>query len=294
MTDQRMLLQQIQTIRQNVKDKQHMEIIEKKITGKTSQEKCEDGIIVTDNYIAVIDGSTSKSKTSLYKNESNGQFAMNLIKEFIAKAPSNFTCYEFCTQLTSFISNQYKELEIDIQTLSEHPEQRATASAIIYNHTRHEIWMVGDCQCLIGTTLFENPKPYEEPIASMRSAYIRLALLEGKTIEDFIEKDTGRTFVLPFMLNSMKYQNIRYAVIDGFPIPQQFVRIIPVPSSSKFSIVLASDGYPFLKPTLEESEKALSSQLKNDPLCIDTFHATKGLKKGNVSFDDRSYIKFLI
>ena len=60
----------------------------------------------------------------------------------------------------------------------------------------------------------------------------------------------------------------------------------------KSSIVLASDGYPVLKGTLAESERELSEILKNDPLCYKVYCSTKGLKKGNVSFDDRSYIRF--
>lgn len=47
------------------------------------------------------------------------------------------------------------------------------------------------------------------------------------------------------------------------------------------------------KGTLAESKKELSEILKNDPLCYKEYCSTKGQKKGNVSFDDRSYIRFL-
>ena len=33
--------------------------------------------------------------------------------------------------------------------LKEHPEERLTASAILYSRTRNEVWMVGDCQAII-------------------------------------------------------------------------------------------------------------------------------------------------
>ena len=42
-----------------------MEIVERNMVGKKSQEACEDGIVVTDDFIAVIDGSTSKTPTHL-------------------------------------------------------------------------------------------------------------------------------------------------------------------------------------------------------------------------------------
>ena len=74
-------------------------------------------------------------------------------------------------------------------------------------------------------------------------------------------------------------------------VPINKVKVIDVADGGQ-DIVLASDGYPFLKNTLEKSEKALSEQLHNDPLCIRYFKATKGLMNGNKSFDDRAYIRF--
>lgn len=66
--------------------------------------------------------------------------------------------------------------------------------------------------------------------------------------------------------------------------------VISVPSS--FEVVLASDGYPFLKSTLAESEEELAEQIAHDPQNINTFIASKGLLEGNRSFDDRTYVRF--
>ena len=62
---------------------------------------------------------------------------------------------------------------------------------------------------------------------------------------------------------------------------------------SSSEIVLASDGYPFLEPTLAASEVALAEQIANDPQNIHSFIATKGIVEGNKSFDDRTYIRFV-
>ncbi len=78
--------------------------------------------------------------------------------------------------------------------------------------------------------------------------------------------------------------------MNGFPIHPGHVIILPVPPHSQ--IVLASDGYPALKETLAESEAALRELIKNDPLCFRENMGTKGLVKGNDSFDDRTYIRF--
>ena len=110
---------------------------------------------------------------------------------------------------------------------------------------------------------------------------------------DFLHHDTARDAIIPHMLETMQQQNKTYAVIDGFPIPQQYVRVITL-DFQPWEIVLASDGYPFLLPTLADSEQRLERQRLEDPLNIGTFKATKAFLPGNNSFDDRSYIRFRV
>ena len=150
--------------------------------------------------------------------------------------------------------------------------------------------MIGDCQCLVNGELFENPKPYEAELAAKRADIIR----QSPNQEQFLVYDSAREAIIPEMMTIMQeQQNIKYAVIDGARIPEEHVRILTLDFQPK-EIVLASDGYPFLHPTLEDSETALARQLADDPLNIGTFQATKGCMKGNNSFDDRAYIRFKV
>ena len=95
------------------------------------------------------------------------------------------------------------------------------------------------------------------------------------------------------MLESMKQQNVTYSVIDGFPVAEAYVRVLTL-DFQPWEIVLASDGYPFLEPTLQDSEARLTQQRQSDPLNIGTFKATKAFVIGNQSFDDRAYIRFKV
>lgn len=258
-----------------------MEIVERNMVGKKSQEACEDGIIVTDDFIAVIDGSTSKTPTHLSPDMKNGRYAMVLISEFIKKElKAEASVDDFCQGVSSYIYNKvYKTLGME-ERMKLHPEERLTASSIVYSCARREVWMVGDCQALIGGKLYENNKPFEEEIAARRASLIR----QGMPPVD------ARKAIEPLLIQAMlNGQNSHYAVIDGFPIYREGVKVI---SPAIGEIVLASDGYPFLKPTLAESEAALQAQLAADPQNISSFLATKGLLEGNHSFDDRSYIRF--
>ena len=281
-----------------------MKVIESSIIGKKSPEACEDGMVVTDDFIAVIDGSTSKTPKHLNPDMKNGRYAMMLISEYIREElKADASVDDFCQGVTAYIYNKvYEKLGVE-ERLKEHPEERLTASAILYSRTRNEVWMVGDCQAIIDGKLYENGKPYEEKIARKRV----------ELIEQGLSPAEARKQIEPLLIEAMlSGQNQTYTVIDGFPIYREGVKVValktkPVsssietyfqeqtkPVSSLNEVVLASDGYPFLKPTLAASEAALAEQIANDPQNIRSFIATKGIVEGNKSFDDRTYIRFSV
>ena len=281
-----------------------MKIIESSIIGKKSPEACEDGMVVTDDFIAVIDGSTSKTPKHLNPDMKNGRYAMMLILEYIREElKADASVDDFCQGVTAYIYNKvYEKLGVE-ERLKEHPEERLTASAILYSRTRNEVWMVGDCQAIIDGKLYENGKPYEQEIARKRV----------ELIEQGLSPAEARKQIEPLLVEAMlSGQNQTYTVIDGFPIYREGVKVValkmkPVsssietyfqeqtkPVSSPNEVVLASDGYPFLKPTLAASEAALAEQIANDPQNIHSFIATKGIVEGNKSFDDRTYIRFSV
>ena len=289
-----------------------MKIIESSIKGKKSPEACEDGMVVTDDFIAVIDGSTSKTPKHLNPDMKNGRYAMMLISEYIwEELKADASVDDFCQGVTAYIYNKvYEKLGVE-ERLKEHPEERLTASAILYSRTRNEVWMVGDCQAIIDGKLYENGKPYEQEIARKRV----------ELIEQGLSPAEARKQIEPLLIKAMlSGQNQTYTVIDGFPIYREGVKVVSVSASSSVQdsvpasdsvpcsdsasasdtiqsssseIVLASDGYPFLKPTLAASEAALAEQIANDPQNIHSFIATKGIVEGNKSFDDRTYIRFV-
>ena len=290
-----------------------MKIIESSIIGKKSPEACEDGMVVTDDFIAVIDGSTSKTPKHLNPDMKNGRYAMMLISEYIREElKADASVDDFCQGVTAYIYNKvYEKLGVE-ERLKEHPEERLTASAILYSRTRNEVWMVGDCQAIIDGKLYENGKPYEQEIARKRV----------ELIEQGLSPAEARKQIEPLLIKAMlSGQNQTYTVIDGFPIYREGVKVVSVSDScsvqdsvpasdsvpcsdsvsasgtffvSSSEIVLASDGYPFLEPTLAASEAALAEQIANDPQNIHSFIATKGIVEGNKSFDDRTYIRFSV
>ena len=226
---------------------------------------------------------------------------MLLVSRYIRHMAKDTTCERFLQGVTAAVRKHYKKSML--ARLTAHPEDRLTCSVILFSRLRREIWMVGDCQGLatpLGSDhspltphLLENPKPAEAELAAMRAAEVERLLAQGHTVEELCRNDIARPVIIPHMLETMQQQNITYSVVDGFPIARRYVRILPL-DFRPWEIVLATDGYPTLLPTLAASEEALQQQRAGDPLNIGRFQATKAFHPDNNSFDDRSYIRFSV
>lgn len=216
---------------------------------------------------------------------------MLLVCRYLRHAPKQLTCHEFLRGVTAYIRKHYKKSRL--QRLTEHPEERLTCSAVIFSRLQRQIWMIGDCLCLLDGQLLENPKPEEAVYAAKRAEHARQLLAGGMTTDELLTHDAARDYILPDIIDSTKRQNVTFSVIDGFPIPEQYVPVITL-DFQPHEIVLATDGYPFLCPTLAESEWRLAEQRQNDPLNINTFIASKAFMKGQDSFDDRTFIRFKV
>lgn len=274
-------------------------LIESFIQGKTgSLELCEDKLLITEHFIAVIDGVTSKSEFML-DNKTTGQWAAELAGRCISGFEPEIDSLQAIERLT----RSFKQFYIDhgrVELAASQVSERLAACVVIYSRLRHEIWMAGDCQCLVdGEQYYRSFKRVDEIASEARALYVAAELLEGKTVEQLLDRDTSREYVLPLIKMGATFQNCperheySYAVIDGFEVKPERILVIRLGPDVR-EVVLASDGYPKLLKSLIESELYLQKVLDEDPLCYSEYKSTKGLARGNQSFDDRTYVRFAI
>lgn len=263
-----------------------MEIIEQQVVGKHTADDCEDGIVVTPDFVAVIDGSTSKSPLRISPEMRNGRFCMLQLCKAIPDVPAEATLDDLCDRVTAVIAPFYD------RPLP--PQHRLCASMVIYSRYQHTIWLIGDCPCMVDGRLYENSKPDEAKIARRRAELFPEMCRQHPDMITYgqLAHDYARDAVLPLLIDSMQGQNRWYAVVDGTPIYKPGIKEVKL-RQGPHEVVLASDGYPFLHDTLKESEQSLHYQIETDPYNIHHFVATKGLMQGNRSFDDRAYIRFV-
>lgn len=270
-------------------------IIEQNIKGKLN-DKCEDKIIVLEDYVIVLDGATSKTNLK-FDDKSVGETAIDVIEKAIVGLPKEANCSAAISHLTEAVKDFYKEMKI-ADFVEKNPINRISASAAIYSAFQNEVWLIGDCQCRISKENYKNEKLSDNILANLRALVIETMIENGSlTIETLKKKDVGREVIFPFLKDQYIYQNretespYRYSVIDGFNPHLNDVKIIKVESKE---VILASDGYPILFDTLKDTEKKLKNFLKVDKMCFKEFKSTKGCLDEYNSYDDRAFIKFEI
>lgn len=272
-----------------------MHIVERFLLSKRGDEDtCEDAVFVGDCFCAVIDGATSKTDFEI-EGYSPGATAARLIQSELANLSPKIGAAEAVAQINHAVGSYLSDRNLS-ERLVEAPELRPTASIAIYSKCRNQVWTVGDCQCALDGRVHQNGKRVDSLFAELRAFILEHELLRGRTVAYLQEHDVGREYILPALNRQYGFQNhdadsdFAYAAIDGFGSPEKHVCVLEVDDECQ-NVVLASDGYPFLKPTLKESEQLLQAILDEDPLLIFRYKSTKGLREGFVSFDDRAYIR---
>jgi len=256
---------------------------------------CEDAIFTDSNhFIAVVDGATSKTDRR-WNGETGGRVAARIVGEALQKIPYNASFREAIDAITETIHNFYLSQNV-LNVVITHPVERLIASAVIVSLFHNEIWFVGDCQCLLDTIHIVYHHDIDRVAAEARAMFLETEILRGVPLEQLAHYDTGRAFILPLLQRQQTFENnslageYQYAVFDGFPIADDKVFVHKIPDETQ-TIVLATDGYPILKESLEASEEALQNILQDDPLLFRKYKSTKGMQQGNLSFDDRAYVK---
>lgn len=269
-----------------------MKIVECFQQGKAGYpEKCEDGYVVTPDYAAVVDGSTSKLPPGqqALRPKSTGRQAMETTLEAIRALPPRATQEEAVQRLTEALRRTMPP------EAAGRAECRPTCSAVLFSRYWGEVWFIGDCQCRYGGRTYAFPKAVDDILAGIRSDVIAYLLRRGRSVDQLLRHDEGREAIMDALRQQTYFQNdpnpynpYRYTVLDGFPVLPGSVPTLRIGRTGR--LVLASDGYPELCDTLAATEQRLADLLRDDPLCYRLHPSTKGLREGNCSFDDRTFL----
>ncbi len=271
-----------------------MQIIEQYRISKTGNEyDCEDVIFVNPYFACVIDGATSRNGVT-YCGKKSGLMAADITKNVLTTLKGTASLRETLDFITDGFLAFYREYDLK----PDDHNQIITASAIIYSKYHNQIWLIGDCQCRVNGVVYNNPNGIDQFVASVRSFVNQGEILKGRTDDWIQQNDPGSEYIKMLLTDQFLFQNkppmrtgsFSYTAFDGRFIKEEQVKVIRLGEDIK-EVVLASDGYPNVFGTLEESEEYLANILIKDPLCIYEHKCVKGIKKGFISYDDRAYLR---
>ncbi|XVU29910.1 hypothetical protein ACQPZJ_23320 [Actinoplanes sp. CA-054009] len=176
--------------------------------------------------------------------------------------------------------------------------ERPSAAVTVYSRVRREVWQVGD----VGFAYRGLPVEVGQPrkLVDRVAVAFRLAVLAAEvaagriSLERVRDEDPGRVAARALIGRQGALRNTLgpygYAGVDGRPVPRELVVVHPVPDDVE-ELVIASDGYPVIGETLAAAEAELARLLREDPWCVGELAGTKAVAPGQVSFDDRAYLR---
>ncbi|MCR9129746.1 MAG: hypothetical protein NXI12_09500 [Alphaproteobacteria bacterium] len=260
-----------------------MIVLEQVLRSKTGDDGGgEDRLLVTDSFAAVIDGATAKEAGS--GGPSPGALAADAVLEAVTRLDAG------CDRTTAI-----RSLDAAVAAIQDQAVERPTAVCALYSAARREVWRVGDVGVRIGQRAFPARKHVDDVAAAFRSALLQAELLNGADRDDLAAHDPGRAAILGLLRQQGAFANRAeagaycYAVLDGTGRAAEFAETFQAEPGDE--VVLATDGYLSPAATLAAAETELKDSLAEDPLRIRNHAATKGVRPGSTSFDDRAYLR---
>ena len=167
--------------------------IESTSIGKT-RKKNDDGMYIGENFVAVVDGVSSKSYIMVDGEKVNiADIIVDSIKKLDRKdAPEyakTLNLDEFTRAVNMYIKKYCDAHEIDLK------EHKLEATAAIYSKYYNQIWLVGDCRAVYDGKAIDNELKADDLYAEIRLEIVESLLKHGYTEDDIFREDISSEII---------------------------------------------------------------------------------------------------
>jgi glycerophosphoryl diester phosphodiesterase len=255
--------------------------------------RCEDVVVDGSDFAVLCDGATDKSGWR-HDGRTGGRLAAELVARTVAQAPGDCSAIDLVDRINVAYSRELVPLFDGVE-----PRVRPMASFCALQKRTGRVIRVGDVTWRSAIRVQAPEKVVDQRLAAARAVLLRCLLLNGADPVELSRTDPGRQMILPALVeqsaacNRPESGDLAYGAIDGRPVPEPFVEEWVV-GDDETAVVLASDGYPRLFMSVQESERYLAEDLARDPLRIGDHPATKCAGPDMDSFDDRSLLLLVV
>lgn len=255
-------------------------------TPKGDDEKNEDRLVITDDFVAVIDGATSSVTIN---GVSGGVLAAQAVADVLADLPKDSTARRFLDAASQKVAER-------IGAWPDRTKARPSASVVVWSRAREEIWRVGDCHFRLDQAEYSGEKNIDRIAYAFRRAVLRGRVAFG--LSDDARELLVPTLKQPFMpLVEVQHafanvdcpDPLAYGIVDGRFVPDRFLEVFPADFAT--DIILCSDGFPEAFPTLAEGLQALAALKRDDPLMVLASCGSRPFPPAQPYYDDTTYVR---
>lgn len=264
-------------------------VAERFVEGKFDDRVCEDMIVVTDDFAAVIDGA-SDATGARFDGRSGGFLAAEAIAVAISALPADVDARGFADILSSAVAEAVGEISAGVRW--------PVAVVACASARRREVWRIGDCNVVIGGVDHPSTFRVDDAVSSFRAALNAALLQQGTPLEQILNDDPGAQAARRLTDNQQHLANTLgpwgYGCVNGCPVPDDHVEVMALPEAPT-EVILTSDGYPRVLPTLLETERALADLVASDPAAVgELWTIGKSSRPGSNAPDDRAYLRLTV
>lgn len=263
-----------------------MSVIEQFVEGKSDDRTCEDMIIITDDFAAVVDGA-SDATGARFEGKTGGRLAAEVIAASILRRKADIDARSFADTLSAALAKAVGHL----------PAKTRWPAAVVACVSRHrrEVWRIGDCNVVVDGVEHASTFLIDDAASRFRAAVNAALLANGTPIDEILERDPGSEARRVLTDNQQYLANTvgpwGYGCINGGRVPSEFIEVFPIPDRPA-EVILTSDGYPVVLPTLGETEATLARLIRDDPAAIgELWPIGKSTRPGSNAPDDRAYLR---
>ncbi len=263
-------------------------VLEQFCEGKGQPEACEDRLVITPHFVAVIDGATSSAP--LASGKAGGIVAAEAIARVVQTFPADSTAETFVKLATQAVFE-------DTGHWPDESQNRPCAAVVVYSAARQEVWRVCDCHIRLDDKVLDGEISAGRIPYTYRSAIIRARLALGQTTVEIEQaRPTNQQPFWPFVEVQNVFLNhptdpMGFGAINGLPVPEKFIEIHSTKGVGE--IVLCSDGFFAPAPTLAEGLAELARLKREDPLLCLQVNGSRPFPMNGRFFDDTTYVRLL-
>lgn len=267
------------------------EVVEHYGAPATPGTKSQDRIVVHEHFAAIVSGASLPGQADV-EGQSAGYFASKILARAILKLGPGTGPNRFATRLTNVLGAAVEAKGLDDDVVW------PAASVVCLSVPRREVWRIGTCTVAINSKVHYGTKTVHQAANAYR-AVINAANIEKGMPSTAVRRDDPGAVAAQPIYDAMPYLvntegRWGYGAINGAPVPTAFIEVFELPPGPS-SVILASSGFPEVRPTLGETMHRLETLQSEDPAGTDRLWMMgSSLSPGDKSMADLAYLRLSV